>query len=237
MPEEVNRIVTDAISDLLWTPSPDADENLRAEGKRPERIVRVGNIMIDSYEMLRASIGEDRTAERLGIAGKDYAVVTLHRPVNVDRRDALTALVEGLLKVSRRLAVVFPVHPRTRKQLTTFGLFDRLAEAPGITPIDPLGYISFMGLVRQARCVITDSGGVQEETTYLDIPCLTLRETTERPITVTSGSNRLVKIGELEAMVDRVCAGLWPRSRVPEFWGGRTAMRVVESLRAWLRAG
>jgi UDP-N-acetylglucosamine 2-epimerase (non-hydrolysing) len=231
MPEEINRIVTDAIADLLWTPSEDADDNLRAEGVAAERIVRVGNIMIDSYELVRDRIEAQAMAEQLGLAPQGFGVVTLHRPANVDHRETLAQIVAALCAVSRSLKLVFVVHPRTRKRLEDFALLPELVAASGITIVEPIGYIQFMSLVEKSRLVITDSGGVQEETTYLDIACLTLRDTTERPITVSQGTNRLVKPEDLERSVAAAIAGDWPHSRRPALWDGRTADRVVESLR------
>jgi UDP-N-acetylglucosamine 2-epimerase (non-hydrolysing) len=238
MPEEINRIVTDAISNLLWTPSPDADENLRGEGVAAHKIVRVGNIMIDSYEMLREKIENEPLPNLPGLTSVcgstrgSYGVVTLHRPVNVDNEQNLSKLVAVLSKISATLPLVFPVHPRTRKQLEDFHLWDILKQAPGMHLIEPASYITFMSLVRQARLVITDSGGIQEETTYLDIPCLTLRETTERPITITQGTNRLVTPETLAAGVAQILLGDWPHGVRPELWDGHSAERVVVSLRA-----
>jgi UDP-N-acetylglucosamine 2-epimerase (non-hydrolysing) len=237
MPEEINRIVTDAICDLLWTPSPDGDENLLCEGVAPARIERVGNIMIDSLELQRARIEADGTRAALGMKAGAYGIVTLHRPSNVDRRESLTALVNELVSAARQLPLVFAVHPRTRKQLQSFGLRERLERAPGMTLIEPLGYIPFMNLVFGASVVVTDSGGLQEETTYLGIPCLTLRENTERPITVTQGTNRLVKIPELASSVDAALKGQWATGHRPELWDGQTAARVAASLKKHAFAG
>jgi len=231
MPEEINRLVTDAISDLLWTPSDDADENLRNEGVSPERIVRVGNIMIDSYELVRKKIEHTDVTTELGIPRGHYGVVTLHRPANVDRREVLDRLVTDLVTVAREMPLVFAVHPRTAARLEEFGLRSALDAEPKIHLTQPMGYIKFMALVSGARCVITDSGGVQEETTYLDIPCLTLRDTTERPITLTEGSNRLVKPEHLAAAISDVMSDRWPHGKRPALWDGHTASRVIESLR------
>jgi len=234
MPEEINRLATDAICDVLWTPSPDADENLAREGVPASKVDRVGNIMIDSFEMMRGAIEVDGTRAGMGLEEGNFAVVTLHRPSNVDTREALEPLVRQLVAVSQDLPLVFAVHPRTRKKLEEFGLLARL-QGPRITLTEPLGYIQFMNLVRSSRAVITDSGGVQEESTYLGIPCLTLRENTERPITVSEGSNRLVKPADLYRQVQEVLGGRWPTGRRPALWDGRTADRCVAALRR--RAG
>ena len=231
MPEEINRIVTDSIADVLWTPSEDADDNLRKEGVANDRITCVGNIMIDSYELLRPKIERERTRDRFGLAAQGYGVVTLHRPSNVDDPNVLGALVSSLTAVARTLPLVFALHPRTRKNLKTFGMTETLESAPGIHVTEPLSYIPFLSLVRDARLVITDSGGIQEETTYLGIPCLTLRTTTERPITVTHGTNRLVQADRLVDMVGQIAAGNWPRARCPALWDGHTAERVAKDLR------
>ncbi len=196
MPEEINRLVTDVIADILWTPSPDADENLRREGITLDRVTRVGNIMLDSFELVRPAIESAGVAQELGLEPGCYGVVTLHRPSNVDDPDQLARLVEALVEVQKRLPLVFPLHPRTAQRLN--GLAERMTGA-GVKLIEPVPYVRFMSLVMGSAAAITDSGGIQEETTYLGIPCLTLRENTERPITILEGTNQLV------------CAGSWPR--------------------------
>jgi UDP-N-acetylglucosamine 2-epimerase (non-hydrolysing) len=230
MPEEINRLVTDAIADVLWTPSEDAGENLRSEGVAAARISFVGNIMIDSFVMMREAIEADGTRQALDLTEKRYGVVTLHRPSNVDTAETLRSLVSCLQQVSARLPLVFPVHPRTRKQLALFGLLPALEDSVGITLTDPLGYVQFMNLVCGAAAVITDSGGVQEETTFLRIPCLTLRENTERPITITQGTNRLVTAATLPTMIERILAGDWVSGSGPALWDGATARRCADDL-------
>jgi UDP-N-acetylglucosamine 2-epimerase (non-hydrolysing) len=233
MPEEINRLVTDAIADLLWTPSRDADANLLAEGVPAAKIDCIGNIMLDSFEMLRAKITAADTRERLRLSGP-FAVVTLHRPSNVDERAKLTELAQALAEVSQALPVVFTVHPRTRKRLEEFGLWQALASSPAIHLLQPLSYIEFMNLVMHASIAITDSGGVQEETTYLGVPCATLRENTERPITLTEGTNRLIRAQDLPGVAREALSGRWPKGRRPELWDGHAAERAVVSLRARL---
>ncbi|TVR99152.1 MAG: UDP-N-acetylglucosamine 2-epimerase (non-hydrolyzing) [Rhodospirillales bacterium] len=234
MPEEINRIATDAISDLLWTPSADADENLRAEGVPAERIERVGNIMIDAYEMLRDRIEREATREQFGLPSRGYGVVTLHRPSNVDDRATLASLVGQLVTVAARVPLVFPLHPRTRRRIDEFDLMGTVSGTPGLHTVTPMSYLPFMGLVREAGFVVTDSGGLQEETTYLGIPCLTLRSNTERPITVLKGTNRLVPAHQLQDAVAAVLSGTWPAGERPELWDGHTAQRIAASLRSRL---
>jgi UDP-N-acetylglucosamine 2-epimerase (non-hydrolysing) len=230
MPEEINRLVTDAIADVLWTPSRDADANLIAEGVPREKIDCIGNIMLDSFEMLRAKITAADMRAQLKLTGA-FAVVTLHRPSNVDAREKLEELVTAIEQLSSILTVVFTVHPRTRKRLADFGLLERITQAAGIRATEPLSYIQFMNLVMQATIAITDSGGVQEETTYLGIPCATLRENTERPVTVSEGTNRLLRPAQLAAAAAEALSGKWPQGRRPDLWDGHAATRAERSLR------
>lgn len=236
MPEEINRLVTDAIADLLWTPSPDADANLHAEGVPAEKIDCIGNIMIDSFEMLRERIEQADTRKRLGLGAEPYAVVTLHRPSNVDQREKLGELVAALVKLSNDLRIVFAIHPRTRRRLEEFGFLPQITSSARILATEPMGYIEFMSLVSRCTIAVTDSGGLQEETTYLGIPCATLRENTERPITLTEGTNRLLRAEQLVTAVRSALDGTWPKGRRPDRWDGQTASRASESLRRWLDA-
>ena len=231
MPEEINRIVTDAVADLLWTPSRDADENLISEGISPEKIDRVGNIMIDSFELVRAKIKSTRMPEKLGLKSAAYGVVTLHRPANVDLTNNLSKIILELATISRDLPLAFPVHPRTRQRLYDAGFPEQLESGHNLIFLEPLRYIEFMSFVCDAKLVITDSGGLQEETTYLNMPCLTLRDSTERPITISLGTNELVRVGEIKPAVDRIRAGAWKKGKCPDLWDARTASRVVQSLR------
>jgi UDP-N-acetylglucosamine 2-epimerase (non-hydrolysing) len=229
MPEELNRLVTDVLADVLWTPSADADENLRGEGIPESRISRVGNIMIDSFELVRPAIEAAGVPEAMGLSRGGYGVVTLHRPSNVDDAAQLLRLVDTLIEAQRRLPLVFPVHPRTAKRLGA-GLFDSRLLRAGVRLVEPLPYVRFMSLVTGAAAAITDSGGIQEETTYLGIPCLTLRENTERPVTITEGTNRLTRPETLLIDLDRALAA--PRVvRCPALWDGKTAARCVDDLR------
>ena len=232
MPEEINRLLTDQISDLLLTPSSDADENLRAEGIPPERIRMVGNIMIDSlYNQLERS-RQSRVKDDLGLTDQSYAVLTLHRPSNVDDPAIFGMILDALETISERLQIVFPVHPRTRKTIAELGLDARVERIKGLRLIDPLGYLDFLSLYSSSRLVLTDSGGIQEETTVLGIPCLTLRENTERPITVTMGTNKVV--GSDPARITQTAfAALNETSKktvsIP-LWDGHTAERILASL-------
>jgi len=226
MPEEINRVLTDRLSDLLFTPSPDGEANLIAEGIDRARIHFVGNVMIDSLQAALPRARESRIHQRLELSPKGYALATLHRPANVDDPRALSRLLSALAEVAAQLPVVFPIHPRTRARLPE-GF-----EAPGLKLVEPLGYLDFLALTADARLVMTDSGGIQEETTALGVPCLTLRENTERPVTVEVGTNQLVGTDPAKAVAAarEVLAGRARQGRVPERWDGRAAERVAEVL-------
>jgi len=234
MPEEINRLLTDQIADLLLTPSRDADENLKAEGIPEARIRFVGNVMIDSLlsQLERAAASTIR--EDLGIAGKDYATLTLHRPSNVDDPATFRRIFDALERIGRRLPIIFPVHPRTRSRLAEFGFTEMAEREKGLRLTEPLGYLDFLRLYSGARLVLTDSGGIQEETTALGLPCLTIRENTERPITVEMGTNIIVgttteKITqEANRVLDTPPTKTTPR--IPPLWDGHTADRILDAL-------
>ena len=234
MPEEINRIVTDSIADVLWTPSPDGDENLIREGVAPEKIQRVGNIMIDSLEMMREKIEAAGTWQEMGLTQNEFAVVTLHRPSNVDNKDTLLALIDALMELAGSHPVVFPIHPRTRASLERFSIMEKLQSTANMKCLDPLNYVRFMNLIFNCRLVVTDSGGIQEETTYLGIPCITLRDNTERPITVTQGTNRLCRVQQLRQTIDNLLSEKRKNPSPPELWDGRTALRLVDRIHSFL---
>lgn len=232
MPEEINRIVTDSIADYLWTSSPDGDENLLREGIAPEKIRRVGNIMIDSLVMMTPAIQEDGKRHELGLEPGTYGIVTLHRPSNVDNAEKLKSIVDTLVRISQNIPLVFPVHPRTRKQLELFSLMKALGNCSAMTLLEPLGYKAFMNIVLDCKLVITDSGGLQEETSYIGIPCLTLRPNTERPITVDEGTNILSTPERLEQDVAVIDCNACTEKKGIEFWDGKTAVRVVKAIKS-----
>jgi UDP-N-acetylglucosamine 2-epimerase (non-hydrolysing) len=238
MPEEVNRIVTDRLTDLYLTPSAEADENLRREGCDPEAIVRVGNLMVDSLLANLERARKGGSLARHGLEEKRFALVTLHRPSNVDDPAAFERILGALLRIAARVPVIFPVHPRSRPRLETPEIRARLAAAPALQLVPPLGYLEFVELQAAAQLVLTDSGGVQEETTALGVPCLTIRENTERPITVSEGTNTLVGVdpeaiwaAALDVLVNGGKTG-----RIPALWDGHAGERAAEAIRAMLAA-
>lgn len=240
MPEEINRLLTDQISDYLFTPSRDADENLKREGIPPEKIFFVGNIMVDSLLTCIDKAAQSDILARLGLPAKEYALLTLHRPENVDKEDSLTRISTALQEISRSIPILFPCHPRTAKNIKQFGLEqlfqlssgDRKLNTDGVRLVAPLGYIDFLRLLRNCRFVMTDSGGIQEEATVLNVPCLTLRRTTERPITVTEGTNVVVgtEPGKIISAALEVLHGRIKQGSRPELWDGRTAQRIMAIL-------
>lgn len=230
MPEEINRIVTDSIADYLWTPSPDGDENLIQSGIDKDKITCVGNIMIDSLEMLRSKIANLNVSAKYGLTKGSYGVVTLHRPSNVDNIEILEKLCKAMSDISSKIPLVFPVHPRTSAQLKKTGFDSILKNAGSLHLTNPLGYKDFMSVVMDSRLLITDSGGVQEETTYLGIPCLTLRSNTERPITLTQGTNQLCSHENISERVDNILAGNFSKGKKPLLWDGHTASRVADKI-------
>ncbi len=232
MPEEVNRVLTDAISGLLFTPSDDGDANLWREGVPPERIYCVGNVMVDTLLHHRERAMTMAPLSTWHLETGNFALLTLHRPSNVDDPQVLEGILRACVAVQERLPVVFPIHPRTQHRLDEFGLAPLLARAPRLYLVEPLGYLEFLGLMAQARVVLTDSGGIQEETTVLGVPCLTLRENTERPITITHGTNRLVgpDPGKITQAVDQLLSGGSPMPRIPPLWDGCAAQRIVAVL-------
>jgi UDP-N-acetylglucosamine 2-epimerase (non-hydrolysing) len=233
MPEEINRLLTDQIADLLFTPSSDADANLLAEGVSIERISFVGNIMIDSLFKNLERARQSKIKDTLDLKEREYAVLTLHRPSNVDDREIFERILSALEKISYSLPIVFPVHPRTQKTIAEFGLAKRIAAAENLRLIEPLGYLDFLSLYSTARLVLTDSGGIQEETTALGIPCLTLRENTERPITVEMGTNVIVGtdtnriVSETMRVLNSSNENHLPQ---PPLWDGHTADRILAVL-------
>lgn len=235
MPEEVNRIVADRVSDYLFATSEDAVENLYKECTPRAKVYFVGNLMIDSLIAHRAlAAKKSRILKALGLASRSYAVLTLHRPTNVDNAKKLRDILVGIRDVQKLLPVVFVVHPRTRKRLSEFRLDHIVNSMPNLIKTSPLGYLDFLRLAGQSRMVLTDSGGIQEETTAFGIPCLTLRENTERPITVTQGTNRLVGTGPAAIIrsVRRALHSKRPTTlRLPRFWDGHAARRIVSHLK------
>jgi UDP-N-acetylglucosamine 2-epimerase (non-hydrolysing) len=250
MPEEINRVLTDQISDYLFTPSSDANGNLKREGIPPDKIYLVGNIMIDNLFFNLKKAQKSNIFENLGLITSspgasinDYALLTLHRPSNVDHKESLGEIIGALKEISKEIPIIFPMHPRTRKMVTEFNLdkyFNFAINKPkvptklsnSIYALDPLGFIDFLGLMSKAKIVLTDSGGIQEETTVLGIPCLTLRDTTERPITLTRGTNILVHNNKTKIVeaTRKILKGQNQKANRPKLWDGKTAERIANIL-------
>ncbi len=228
MPEEINRILTDSLSEFLFTSEPSGERNLLAEGVAASRIFFVGNVMIDTLLKFRAKAAQSRVLERLGIEENSYAVATLHRPANVDDPARLAALLRVLNQVAERLPVIFPLHPRTEKKIVELGL-----DLGKIQTCPPQGYLDFLRMMSAARILLTDSGGIQEETTILGVPCLTLRENTERPVTIEQGTNRLIGLDPKrihDAVIETLDSGFRSGGRLPEKWDGKASGRIFDVL-------
>ncbi len=232
MPEEINRLFTDRVADLLLTPSVDADEHLLAEGVSQKAIHRVGNVMIDTLAHNLDRAKQRPILDQLGLRAESYALATLHRPSNVDDPDALKCLLDSFEWVQEQLPLVLPLHPRTRKRLEALSFIERLRAMPHLQLSEPLGYLDFLCLTASAKLVMTDSGGLQEETTVLGVPCLTLRACTERPITVTVGTNTVVGCDSerIRKTVREILAGRAKKGSVPELWDGRASERIARIL-------
>lgn len=236
MPEEVNRVVTDALAELLLVSEPTGVANLLHEGRPESAIKLVGNVMIDVLEAQLSAARALRQPEALGLLPNDFAVWTMHRPSNVDVPETLAAIIAALMRIARRTPVVFPAHPRTKARLEAAGLWQTLAAAPGVRLTGPLGYLEFLSLTSQARFVVTDSGGLQEESAALEIPCLTLRENTERPCTIVEGTSTLVgsDVALLEKLVDEVLVGRYKQGRRPPLWDGHAGPRIAAEVFGFL---
>jgi UDP-N-acetylglucosamine 2-epimerase (non-hydrolysing) len=230
MPEEINRVVTDAISDFLFVTEKSGCDNLKREGVPDSKVFFAGNVMIDTLVYLDKKIAASDVLSKLGLEQQNYVLVTFHRPSNVDDQQNLEALVHFLNSISGTMPVVFPIHPRTRINLNKFNLMDTLAS--GVMLTDPLGYIDFQALIRFSKIVVTDSGGIQEETTFLGVQCLTVRNNTERPVTVEVGTNQLcgTDLSVVSAAVNEIFAGKEKKGAIPELWDGRAAERIADIL-------
>lgn len=228
MPEEVNRVLTDALSDYLFVTEPSGSENLLREGKEPEKIFFVGNTMIDSLVYYLPRVDRQDILRRLGCAAGEYVLVTLHRPSNVDTPEELGKLFGMLNRISRRKKIIFPVHPRTKKNLELFGLLKDIE--PSVALTEPLGYLEFICLVKNAALIVTDSGGIQEESTFLKIQCITVRNNTERPVTVEKGTNQLIgtDTARIEQAVNGVLDGRIREGNIPDLWDGHAAERICK---------
>ena len=236
MPEEINRIVTDALSDYLFVTEEAGVTNLRNEGASERKIFLVGDVMIDLLILNREKAMESKIKDKVGVSRGNYILVTLHRPANVDSRSNIETILKILQGIEHRGKIIFPVHPRTRKRIEEFGLSSHIEMVKNVALIDPLGYLDFFNLMMDAKIVLTDSGGIQEETTFLNVPCVTLRETTERPATVEIGTNMLagLSVEKVVSLVDECYSGKWKCSRLTGLWDGKAAERIGEILQSSL---
>ena len=231
MPEEINRILTDSISDILLTPSLDGDENLLNEGIDKSKIFRVGNVMIDSLFSNLKTVENNDIANQLS-GPSEYALVTLHRPSNVDDFDTFNRIINSIIEISTKIKIIFPIHPRTRKMAAKFNLLDHIKNSTNIILIEPVGYFDFISLMSKSKFVMTDSGGLQEETTALGIPCITLRENTERPITVSEGTNTIVGTDKdlIISTSNEILNSGGKKGQIPDLWDGKSAKRIADVL-------
>ncbi len=234
MPEEINRILTDRISDMLFTHSYDANLNLKKEGIPNKNIFMVGNVMIDTLLRHRSKAKHGKILSQLGLNKKDYFVITLHRPSNVDVRKNLKNIINTLIKISKFKKIIFPINPRTKKNLSKWRLLTITQKYTTLTP--PLGYLDFLNLMANAQGVLTDSGGIQEETTILNVPCLTLRDNTERPITVEKGTNTITNLNEVKILreIKKIISGRRKRTSAPPLWDGRSAERIIKIIKKYV---
>jgi len=231
MPEEVNRVLTDSLSDMLFVTEQSGIDNLVREGVAADKIYFVGNVMIDTLRQHLEKARKSQIMDELNVL-KPYALVTLHRPSNVDARETLQSLLECLVEISREISIIFPIHPRTRNNIKKFELEYVLEKSDKISLVDPLGYLDFLNLTTNSYVVITDSGGLQEETTYLGIPCVTLRENTERPVTVDVGTNYLIGTSpsKIRETVNEILTGNMKKASIPQFWDGRAGIRIIQQI-------
>ncbi|VAX34862.1 UDP-N-acetylglucosamine 2-epimerase [hydrothermal vent metagenome] len=239
MPEEINRLITDSISNILFTTCRDADRNLKKEGVPAKKIFFVGNVMIDTLIKNKKKTASSTVLKTMGLKKQEYVLVTLHRPSNVDNVQSLNNLMDIFANLQKRTKIIFPVHPRTRKQLIEFGCLEKAKALPNLTFTDPLGYLDFLKLMLNCKMVLTDSGGIQEETSFLKIPCLTLRENTERPITTTLGTNYLVgmKKNKIIKIANQILDGKYKKGKAIPYWDGKAAQRIVNVLLQYAKKG
>jgi UDP-N-acetylglucosamine 2-epimerase (non-hydrolysing) len=232
MPEEINRMVTDALSDYLFTTEKSGNDHLLREGKKPEQIFFAGNVMIDSLVFSKKRIDESSVIRQLQLIPQEYILVTLHRPSNVDNKESLAKVVRILDTLQQRVQVVFPIHPRSLKMIEKFGYQKQIDSMGKLKLTDPIGYVDFLSLMRDAKAVVSDSGGLQEESTFLGVPCLTMRENTERPVTIDVGTNTLVGLEEekIYGYIEKIISGTYKKGAIPELWDGRAAERIVSVL-------
>jgi UDP-N-acetylglucosamine 2-epimerase (non-hydrolysing) len=232
MPEEINRLVTDALSDYLFTTEKSGDENLKREGVNSSKIHFVGNVMIDSLVYFIKIAEQSNILNDLKLSSSEYALVTLHRPSNVDDPDNFKKILKAFKEIQEKVKIIFPIHPRTQKNIEALGLKDEVNELLNLHLLPPIGYLDFMKLMVNCKFVMTDSGGIQEETTYLGIPCLTLRENTERPITTEIGTNEIVgtDTDKIIRLTGEIISGNWKKGRIPDLWDGQAAQRIISVL-------